>query len=116
MTLLTGRKWVKSEDAYREETPPYDQASVDVAYILRAMMFFEAGGGQGYTGLANGYQSFIDLSRLLKTDRAILLAQAPADVTKSLGRKVLRDGKVLAEQETRRDVFFRFLLPVARGE
>ena len=42
------------------------------------MTFYEAAGGLRYTGLANRYQGFVDLSDLLKTNRAVLVAEAPA--------------------------------------
>ena len=79
-TLLTGRKVVFSRSAatkYRQEVTPYDQSSTDLPYILRTMMFYEAAGGRRYTGLWNAYQGFVDLSTLLKADRAILVAQGP---------------------------------------
>ena len=65
-------------DKYRQEVTPYDQSSTDLPYILRTMMFYEAAGGRRYTGLWNAYQGFVDLSDLLKADRAILVAQGPA--------------------------------------
>ena len=84
-TLLTGRKVVFAEtgDKYRQEATPYDQSSTDIPYILRTMMFYEAAGGRRYTGLWNAYQGFVDLSALLKADRAILVAQAPAGADES---------------------------------
>ena len=54
---------------------PYDQSSTDLPYILRTMMFYEAGGGRRYTGLSNSYQKFVDLSDRLDLGRAILVAQ-----------------------------------------
>ena len=54
----------------------YDQGSTDASYVLRTMMFYEAAGGQRYTGLVNDYQRFTDLSELLKTGSAILVGQA----------------------------------------
>ena len=71
-TLLTGRKAVFTEaDKSQQAVTPYDQSSTDLAYILRIMMFYEKAGGRRYTGLWNAYQGFVDLSPLLKTDRAI---------------------------------------------
>ena len=64
-----------------EQVSPGGHASTtrrarDPPYILRTMMFYEAAGGRRYTGLTNDYQGFVDLSDLLKTDRAVLVAQA----------------------------------------
>ena len=108
-TLLTGRKVVFTEasDKYRQEVTPYDQSSTDVPYILRMMMFYEAAGGRRYTGLWNAYQSFVDLSTLLKADRAILVAQGPGDSPeKSRGATLLRDGRPLGRhaEQTCNDV------------
>ena len=43
-TLLTQRKFVPDDKTgtYYEEATAYDQSSVDVPYIVRAMMFFQA--------------------------------------------------------------------------
>ena len=82
-TLLTGKKFVVSQgdpgagESYRLETTPYDQSSTDLPYILRMMMFYGEVGGRHYTGLWNVYQGFVDLSNLLKADRAILVAEGP---------------------------------------
>jgi hypothetical protein len=112
-TLLTGRRLVAEEkDKYHQESTPYDQSSVDVSYILRAMMFFEAAGGQHYTGLGNDYQGFVDLSNLLKTNRAILVAHAPADAVAVLGSELLRDGQPLRGPQDRHTVIYRFVFPV----
>ena len=80
-TLLTGRKLVcrrETGEKYHQEATPYDQSSTDIPYILRTMMFYEAAGGRRYTGLWNAYQDFVDLSTLLRADRAILVAQEPS--------------------------------------
>ena len=74
-TLLTGVVVTRARDKYRTESTPYDQSSTDISYVLRMMMFHDAAGGRRYTGLLNEYQSFVDLNPLLKTDRAILVAQ-----------------------------------------
>ena len=61
------------------------------------MMFYEAAGGRRYTGLWNDYQQFVDLSDLLRADRAILIAQGPAaeDEVPQGGATLLRDGNPL---------------------
>ena len=51
-------------------------------------MFYEAAGGRRYTGLGNAYQDFVDLSTLLKADRAILVTQEPSrQPDQSAGRR-----------------------------
>ncbi len=41
------------------------------------MMFYKHIDGQSYTRMDNEYQTFVDLSDLLKTGRAILTAEGP---------------------------------------
>lgn len=117
-TLLTGRKVVfEKDEKLREEVTPYDQSSVDLAYILRAMMFFQAAGGSHYTGLLNRYQPFVDLSNLLKTDRAILVAMAAsAKEAERHGAVLLRDAQPLADSHNRHKTVYRFVFPVKGSE
>ena len=118
-TLLTGRKFVFVEkgDQYRHEATPYDQASTNIPYILRTMMFYEAAGGRRYTGLWNAYQDFVDFSPLLAADRAILVAQSPRDSQEaSREAALLRDGKPLGNASDKHVIMYRFLFPVKKGE
>ena len=75
-TLLTGKKAIFGEK-YSQEITPYDPSSTNLAYILKYMMFYNAVDGQSYTKMDNGYQSFVDLSDMLKSGRAILAAEGP---------------------------------------
>ncbi len=113
-TLLTGRKVLfDKDDKLREEITPYDQSSIDLAYVLRAMMFFQAAGGSRYTGLRNDYQHFVDLSNLLKTDRAILVATAAKHVEgERPGALLLCDGQPLCDARNRHRTIYRFVFPV----
>ena len=117
-TLLTGRKIVAIDkgDKYQQEATPYDQASRDIYYILRMMMFHDAAGGRRYTGLWNAYQDFVDFSSLLHADRAILVAQRPASdsAEKSQGASLLRDGQPLADSPDKHLTIYRFVFPVKR--
>ncbi len=119
-TLLTGRRMVFVEretgEKYRHEATPYDQASTDIPYILRMMMFYDEAGGRSYTGLWNAYQGFVDLSALLKADRAILVAEVPDGVQeKSRGADLLRDGWPLGGAQNKHVTLYRFVFPVKRG-
>lgn len=113
-TLLTGRKVIfDKDDKLREEITPYDQSSVDLAYILRAMMFFQVAGGSRYTGLHNHYQHFVDLSNLLNTNRAILVASAAGNAEQEHpGALLLRDGQPISDPRNRHRTVYRFVFPV----
>jgi hypothetical protein len=45
------------------------------AELLEAMMFYNAVGGEAFTGLPNRYQQSVDLSRLLELGRAVFVAR-----------------------------------------
>ena len=91
-------------EKYHQEATPYDQSSIDVPYILRAMMFFDQAGGPQYTGLSNDYQRFVDLTALLKANRAILVAQAPqGPQTVPRHAELLRDGQPWAARACTRE-------------
>ena len=87
----------------------------DIPYVLRAMMFYEASGGRRYTGMANAYQGFVDLSTLLKADRAILVAQGPAAGREHQGAQLLRDGQPLMSSQDRHVTIYRFVFPVKKS-
>lgn len=116
-TLLTGQKHVLVEgEKWQNEQTPYDRSSSDLAYILRMMMFYEKAGGLRYTRLWNAYQDFVDLSNLLKTDRAILLAQTPVPANEGhQGAALLRDGRPLAGAQQQHQTIYRIVFPVKKG-
>jgi hypothetical protein len=66
---------------------PFDPLSTDVARIVKLMMFYDAMGGSAYAGTPNRYQGFVDMSRLLAGNDAILLARAPANSIKQGNRE-----------------------------
>jgi hypothetical protein len=67
----------------------YNPRSLEVPYILRQMMFYQASGGAEYTGLQHRYQPFVDLTGQLHVGRGIFvgLAEQPASTV-----AVERDG------------------------
>jgi len=87
----------------------YDPASSDVARHVKAMMFFDAIGADAYASTPHRYQSFIDLSRLLAGDQAILLARGPAP-----GSNWTSGDAELASSDDRRWVFYRFIIPLKK--
>jgi hypothetical protein len=116
-TRLTGRRMImeSAKENYRQEAAVYDQGNSDASYVLRMMMFYEAAGGQRYTGLVNDYQRFADLSELLKTGSAILVGQPP-DGPRQGGAELRRDGLPIGDgPQDRHVVLYRFVLPVKKG-
>ena len=101
---------------------PYDRGSRDMAYVLKAMMFYDASGGQKRIGMANDYQGFADLSGLLKTGRAVLVGMPPQDGS-CRGGELLRgpvpkpgeldNREPLGNALDRHVTVYRFVLPVA---
>jgi len=86
---------------------PYDRGSLDVPRIVEIMSAHELAGGESYTGLVNQYQSFVDLSGLVKAGRAILIgrrAKAAAELT--------RDGQPMTTEADGRWTFYRYVFPV----
>jgi hypothetical protein len=113
-TVLTGRKIIfdDSKDKFRQETTPFDQTSLDAGYIVRAMLFHEAAGGDHYTGLDNDRHSMLDFSRLLRTGRAVLVARVlEAEAATS---RIVCDGKPAAEN-AQRALYYRFVIPVEKS-
>ena len=80
-TFMSGESmdFAESPAANAGKDGPYDRSSRDMAYVLQAMMFYDAAGGRKRTGMANDYQGFTDLSGLLKAGRAVLVAMPPQD-------------------------------------
>ena len=119
-TLLTGKKMVDPNasdsiaDKYRQEITAYDPSRTDVPYILRMMMFYGAAGGRRYTRLWNSYQDFVDLSDLLKADRAILVGQGPDSSGNNGAAELLRDGRPLAAPQGNRVTIYRFVFPIKK--
>ncbi len=116
-TLLTGWKvvFVKRGEDFKQEATPYDLSSTDVPYILRTMMFYEAAGGRSYTSLWNDYQQFVDLTTLLKTDRAILVAEGPSEPQQnSPGATFLSGGRPIGGLHRHHTTMYRFVFPVKK--
>ena len=119
-TKLTGRRLEmdSGNKQFKQYTDPYDFAGFDVPLILRQMMFYEAAGGRDYAQLRNDYQGFVDLSRLLRAGRAILIGFSPRP-----SGDLLRDGEPLAPpsaagepDRNRHWSCYRFVFPVEAEE
>lgn len=102
---LTRRRLLETTDV----STPWNQADFDnVPRILEMLMFHDAAGGRNYTRLSHRYQTFIDLSPLLRTGRAILMGRSKQTAT-----AISRDGKVLLDDDYDQHwTYYRILIPV----
>ena len=91
-------------------TVPFDPYGTDVARLSKLMMFYDAVGGPAYATALNRYQGFVDLSRLLAGDQAILLVRVADDA----GSGWSRGDSPLASDKDRRWVYYRYVIPVER--
>jgi hypothetical protein len=87
---------------------PYDQSSFDVPTIVEMMTAHELAGGKTYTGLANQYQRFTELSGLVRGGRAVLIGRVAKPAV-----ELQRDGAPLAAAETQHWTYHRYVFPVA---
>jgi hypothetical protein len=119
-TILKGFQQVHHEktNSFVRQAVPYNAWGFDVANILQFMMFYQAAGGLGYTGLANEYQNFVDLSSHLQMHEAILLGQVegPAPTELMRGDPAFGNDRPIGGSEDRNWTFYRFLLPVEQTE
>jgi len=91
---------------------PFDQSSFDVPRIVELMTAHELAEGKTYTGLANQYQQFVELSDLVRAGRAVLIGQVAKP-----GAELERDGQPLADSDgnaavSQRWTFHRYVFPV----
>ncbi|MDW8078030.1 MAG: hypothetical protein RMJ16_03990 [Thermoguttaceae bacterium] len=111
--FLTGTQLVKEKDTYRTQTSPYDVGSTDWDYIVEMMMFHEAAGGTGYTGLLHVAEGWVDFSGRLTTDQAILVGRIATGPGEGGGfRLEVRDAQALGPSQQLKRVIYRWLLPV----
>lgn len=94
----------------REFAPPFEQTSFDVPRIVEIMSCHELAGGRGYTGLDGTYQEFVDLSKLVRDGRAILIGHRPKAAT-----RLVCDGQPLDDPAGQAWTFYRFVFPVAKA-
>ena len=93
-------------------TRPHDPGSQQVEEIVRKMMFYEAAGGREHARLKNQYHGFLDLSELLKLNRAVLVGTVAATAEAGSALDLASGGSPVSRDEDRRRVFVRIVLPV----
>lgn len=105
-SLLT-RRAKYSETKKRSDNSPWDPTDRRISRIADLMMFYSAAGGENYTGLSHGYQSFTDFTGLLNLNRAILVGEVHQQgVTFNI------NGQNVAEEYDQTLTIVRVLLPV----
>ena len=109
-TQLTGASVGDQLPARRTEggAAVFDPTSADVARLVKLMLFYEAVGGRSYASAWNRYQHFVDMSSLLQTDAAILLARAPG----ASGRQWLDEQRPLVSDHDQTWTYYRFVIPI----
>ncbi|HID23190.1 MAG TPA: DUF4350 domain-containing protein [Planctomycetaceae bacterium] len=91
------------------EQTKYDAMSRDPAELMQMLTFHEAAGGTRYTGLTNQTWERLDLSPLLRLDRAVLFGRIQVPVA-----RLKLDGQPVAA--TRHTAFVRLVMPVREHE
>jgi hypothetical protein len=94
-----------------DAVPRLEANTSDVDRLAMAMMFYETMGGFAYAQTPHRYQSFVDMSRLLRGNQAVLIARA-----KAAGSHWTRGETSLASDQDRRWVYYRFVIPLAEDE
>ncbi len=106
-TLLQRRRMEDLKDV----TTPWDQSDTRVPRIVQMLMFHEAAGGRGYTGLTHRYQGQIDLSDHLNTERAVLVGRASEPAV----RLNVDSGPVEDNGSNKHWTYYRIVFPVVRS-
>ncbi len=99
----------------RKVAAPYNQAGFDVPRIVELMTAHELAGGKSYTGLANHYQRFMELSDLVSRGRAVLIGRLSEPASTLVRRDGDSQGEQLApDEQTQHWTFHRYVIPVAK--
>ena len=98
--------------APNEGPPRLELHSTDVPQLAAAMMFHDVLGAESYSQGPSRYQAFLDMSRLLQGNQAILFARAA-----NIAGSNWSDGEEkLASDQDRRWVYYRFVIPLVKAE
>lgn len=101
-------KSAQGSDVGRSQNRPWDPQEKNLTRIADVMMFYEAAGGKGYTGLTNGYHRTIDFSKLLRLGKAVLVGQIES------GSHIKIDQQDVTDRYDSNITMVRIVLPVAK--
>ena len=90
----------------KTQSLPWDPRDKSLTRIADVMMFYQAAGGENYTGLTHGYFPKIDYSHLLKLQRAVLVGQIQS------ASSLLINGQEVKELYDSSVTMVRVVLPV----
>lgn len=103
----------------KDEGTPWDRNETnDPKRLLEMLAFHRNAGGFGYTGMIHRYLAKLDLSELLRTERAILFAELPESqvewipVRTSKQNGLNQPERLGAELEGTRTAMIRIVIPV----
>ncbi len=102
----TSSQGTTDRDLGKTQSLPWNPRDRSLTRIADIMMFYEAAGGENYTGLTHGYFSKIDCSHLLKLQRAVLVGQIES------ASSLLVDGQEVKELYDSSVSMVRVVLPV----
>lgn len=94
----------------KDQGTPWDKNEQDLTRIAEIFSFHRAAAGMTYTGMLHRYLSRMDLSDLMKSERAILLGELNKP---QLNWEVARNAEPLTVGEGNSATIVRVLLPVA---
>jgi hypothetical protein len=77
------------------------------------MLFYDAANGRKRTGMSNDYQGYTDLSSVLRTGRAVLVAM-PLQEEAYRGADVLNKQQPLSGPLDKHRIIYRFVAPVGK--
>jgi hypothetical protein len=106
---MQGRQIIESEES-GVSWDPTDRENMED--LIRMIMFHEKAGGEKYTRLSNRYLESLDLSHHLKFNKAILIAELPANRSQV---SINRYGTPVEPQSDNSSEWIRVVLPVTQS-
>ena len=107
LRALMTRRFKKLDEDNRSNNTAWNPTDTNTGRIASMMMFYQAAGGNNYTGLTHRYQSFTDMSNNLFLNRAVLVGEID-----SVGAELLVDAERVSDNYDHSRTVVRIILPV----
>jgi len=107
LRALMTRRFKKLDEDNRSKNTAWNPTDTNTGRIASMMMFYQAAGGNNYTGLTHRYQSFTDMSHNLFLNRAMLVGEID-----SVGAELIVDGERVSDNYDQSRTIVRIVLPV----